>query len=69
MESQQFYLKSPAEMEKLFGHVEGALKTRWPSPNAATWNSISRSQRLPEPTIPAGGHPQNISAHFARPDH
>ena len=54
MEGQQFYLKSADEMERLFGHVEGALKNTMAIAARCNLDLDFGRQHLPQPTIPAG---------------
>ena len=55
MDSREFYLKSPEEMEKLFGDVEGALKnTMAIAERCQLKMDFGQSQQMPEPAVPAG---------------
>ncbi|HEV3312401.1 MAG TPA: DNA polymerase III subunit alpha [Chloroflexota bacterium] len=55
MESRQFYLKSPEEMDKLFGHVDGAIQnTMAIAERCALTMDFGEFHLLPKPAVPDG---------------
>lgn len=59
MDSSEFYLKSAEEMEKLFGHVDGALKNTMAIAERCSLDlDFGQLHLLPRPAVPDGTSPK-----------
>ncbi|MDI6828476.1 MAG: DNA polymerase III subunit alpha, partial [Armatimonadota bacterium] len=65
-ESQQFYLKSPKEMAKLFSHVPNAIKNTLEIAERCNCNFDFSQLNLPDPGIPEGVDPGEFMEAEAR---